>query len=117
MKNESKGIKMENSIPENTLLINYLHDKLTTQEKRKVEELISDDLLLGDALEGLQQMNNPEALNEISSSLERMIDKNLTKKKKKQLRPIGFPAWMTLLITITLLAVLSGYILIKMLHR
>jgi len=117
MKNESGSKILKESIPENMELINYLHDKLYAEEKRKVEEMITDDLLIGDAVEGLQQLGNKDSLNEVNSSLNRMIDKKLTKKKKKLLKPIGFPMWMTLLVIITLLAVLAGYVLIKMLNH
>ena len=117
MKNESGSQILKESIPENMELINYLHDKLSAEEKRKVEEMITDDLLIGDAVEGLQHLGNKDSLNEVNSSLNRMIDKKLAKKKKKLLKPIGFPMWMTLLVIITLLAVLAGYVLIKMLNH
>lgn len=117
MKNEASKQIVKDAIPENFELIDYLHDKLPAEEKRKVEEMISDDALIGDAVEGLQYMEKKDSLYEINSSLNRMIDKKLATKKKRLLKPIGFPMWMTLLITITLLAVLAGYVLIKMLNR
>jgi hypothetical protein len=116
MKNEASKQILKDVIPENLELINYLHDKLPAEEKRKVEEMISDDALIGDAVEGLQYMEKKDSLYEINSSLNRMIDKKLAT-KKRLLKPIGFPMWMTLLITIILLAVLAGYVLIKMLNR
>lgn len=82
MKNESGSHISRESIPDDMELINYLHDKLSAEEKRKVEEMITDDLLIGDAVEGLQQLGNKDSLNEVNSSLNKMIDKKLAKKKK-----------------------------------
>jgi hypothetical protein len=117
MKNESKDPIVKQSIPENAELINYLDNKLLSGEKRRLEELISDDPFIGDGIEGLQYINSTASISEINSSLNRLIDQKLSKKKKRLMKPIGFPMWMTLLVTITLLAVLAGYVLIKLLNR
>jgi hypothetical protein len=117
MKNKLTTETIRQNIPDNSTLLDYLQNSLTKSQKRELEEWITDDRMVGDAVEGLQLMKNFNEINEIDRSLSLMIDKKVSKKKRKILQPIRFPLWMTLLITTTLLAILVGYILIRMLNN
>jgi len=117
MKNKVQPEILQQEIPENSVLMNYISNAMNEPQKRELEEWISDDIMLGDAIEGLKQIENADDINKINDSLSAMIDKKIRKKKRKMLNPIQFPLWLTLLITTMLLAILVGYVLIKMLDN
>lgn len=119
MKDLSNKDKQHSTIPATQDLISYLQDSISKTEKRKMEEMISDDQMVGDAVEGLLTLNNEQDLQLINRSLSNMIDDKLSKKRRKKqiIRPISFPLWLVLLITVTLLAILGGYVLVQMLQK
>lgn len=118
MKKPIKNKAAEELVPGPEALINYFNDQLSAAEKRKMEEMMTDDPLIGDAVEGLHQLQEINELENINQSLERMIDRKIGKKnKKKVLKAMRYPLWMILLITITLLAILGGYVLISLLEK
>lgn len=118
MKKASENNPMNKVIPDEKVLISYLNNELNAEEKRVLEEWINDDPLVGDAMEGLYGLKEKADLIEINHSLARMIEKQISKKKKKKkFQPLGFPLWLVLLITLTLLAILGGYVLISLLQK
>jgi hypothetical protein len=117
MKNKLLSEVLRQEIPGNATLMKYISNSMKNPQKRELEEWISDDIIVGDAIEGLKQIENAGEINKINDSINVMIDKKIRKKKRKMLNSIKFPLWMILLITTVLLAVLLGYILIKMLNN
>jgi hypothetical protein len=118
MKKVFENHHINNIIPEEKILINYLNDQLTSEEKRALEELINEDPMIGDAVEGLYEMKDRKDLKKINQSLSLNIETQIRKKRKKKIfQPLGFPLWMVLLITMTLLVTLGGYVLISLLHK
>lgn len=117
MKNKTASEILIGEIPENSTIMNYIGNDMLEPQKREFEEWISDDVILGDAIEGLKQIESSEELEGIHNSLSLMIDKKFGKKRRKLLQPLKFPLWITLLVTIVLLAVIVGYTLIKMLNN
>ena len=119
MKDLSNNDKQHKTIPTAQDLIGYLQDSISEREKREMEEMISDDQLVGDAVEGLLSMKSEQDIQMINRSLSNMIDDKLSKKRRKKriIKPIGFPLWLVLLITVTLLAILGGYVLVHLLQK
>lgn len=118
MKKAFEDNPMNKMIPDEKVLISYLNDELNAEEKRALEELINDDPLVGDAVEGLYGLKEKSVLTEINQSLSHIIENQVRKKKKKKkYQPLGFPLWLVLLITLTLMVVLGGYVLISLLQK
>jgi len=118
MKKAFENDSMSKMIPDEKALTRYLNNELNAEEKRMLEELINDDPLVGDAIEGLYGLKEKADLTKINDSLALMIEKQIRKKKKKKIfQPLGFPLWLILLITFTLMAILGGYVLISLMQK
>ena len=116
MKKAFENNPMNKMIPDQKVLISYLNDELSAEEKRALEEMIIDDPLVGDAVEGLYGLKEKSDITEINQSLSLIIE-NQVRKKKKTYQPLGFPLWLILLISLTLMVVLVGYVLISLLQK
>jgi hypothetical protein len=101
------------SVPDNTVVLEYLNNGLSTEEKRQLEEMLTDDELLGDAMEGLKQLKDGHEAAHINAQLNRMIQEKIKKRRKPRLKSISFPLWIILLITTLLLLMLAGYVIIS----
>ena len=118
MKKAFENNPMNKMIPDQQVLISYLNDELSAEEKRALEEMIIDDPLVGDAVEGLYGLKEKSDITEINQSLSLIIENQVRKKKKKKTyQPLGFPLWLILLISLTLMVVLVGYVLISLLQK
>lgn len=100
-------------VPDNTAVLEYLNDNLSNEEKRQLEEMLADDDLLGDAMEGLKQLKDGQEAAIINTQLNRMIQEKIRNRRKTRLKSISFPLWIILLITTLLLLMLAGYIIIS----
>jgi len=101
------------SVPDNTVVLEYLNNDLSDEAKRQLEEMLTDDELLGDAMEGLKQLKDGHEAAFISSRLNKMIQEKIRKRRKNRLKLISFPLWIILLITTLLLLMLAGYVIIS----
>ena len=101
------------SVPDNTVVMGYLNNDLSTEEKRQLEEMLTEDELLGDAMEGLKQLKDGHEAALINAQLNRMIQEKIKKRRKPRLKSISFPLWIILLITTLLLLMLAGYVIIS----
>ena len=101
------------TLPNNTVVLEYLNDDLGDEAKRQLEEMLTDDELLGDAMEGLKQLKDGHEAAIISSQLNKMIQEKIKKRRKIRLTSISFPLWIVLLITTLLLLMLAGYVIIS----
>ncbi len=100
-------------LPDSELLLDYLNNALDKKAKRDLEEMLTEDELLGDAIEGLKQLKDGKEAAAINIQLNRMIRSKISKKKNKKLKSLSFPLWLVLLITTLLLLMLAGYVIIS----
>lgn len=99
-----------------SMLTDYVSGRLTATEQWEFEEVMHHDVAISDALEGLQQLNNPGELYSIERALNKSISKKIIKNHKSLHKPLKFPMWIILLASIVLLTVLAGYAIIAMMH-
>lgn len=113
MSTKKHHIPTDKSVPDNTVVLEYLSNGLGDDAKRQLEEMLTEDELLGDAMEGLKQLKDGNEAAAISSQLNRMINEKIRKRRKVRLKSISFPLWIILLITTLLLLMLAGYMIIS----
>jgi hypothetical protein len=113
MSNKKHHIPTDKSVPDNTIVLEYLNNDLGDDAKRQLEEMLTEDELLGDAMEGLKQLKDGNEAAAISSQLNRMINEKIRKRRKVRMKSISFPLWIILLITTLLLLMLAGYVIIS----
>ena len=113
MSTKKHHIQTNKSVPDNTVVLEYLNNDLGDDAKRQLEEMLTDDEMLGDAMEGLKQLKNGNEAAAISSELNRMIKAKLRKRRTVRMKSISFPLWIVLLITTLLLLMLAGYVIIS----
>jgi hypothetical protein len=113
MSTKKSPIIPNKSIPDNSVVLEYLNNDLGDEARRQLEEMITEDELLGDAMEGLKQLKDGHEAAMINSQLNRMIQEKIRKRRKIKLKSISFPLWIILLITTLLLLMLAGYVIIS----
>ena len=113
MSTKKHHIPTDKSVPDNTVVLEYLNNDLGDDAKRQLEEMLTEDELLGDAMEGLKQLKDGNEAAAISSQLNRMINEKIRKRRTVRLKSISFPLWIILLITTMLLLMLAGYVIIS----
>ena len=113
MSTKKHHIPTNKSVPDNSVVLEYLNNDLGDDAKRQLEEMLTDDELLGDAMEGLKQLKNGNEAAAISSELNRMIKAKIRKRRMVRMKSISFPLWIVLLITTLLLLMLAGYVIIS----
>ena len=113
MSTKKPHIPPNKPVPDNTVVLEYLNNHLDDEAKRQLEEMLTDDALLGDAMEGLKQLKDGHEAAIISSQLNKMIQEKIKKRRKIRLTSISFPLWIVLLITTLLLLMLAGYVIIS----
>jgi hypothetical protein len=113
MSTKKTHILTNKSVPDNTVVLEYLNNHLEDEAKRELEEMLTDDELLGDAMEGLKQLKDGQEAAFINTQLNRMIQEKIRKRRKVRLTSISFPLWIILLITTLLLLMLAGYVIIS----
>jgi hypothetical protein len=91
-------------------VLHYLNNTLSSEEIRKIEERLSEDEMLVDAIEGLRQIDVNEAA-KIDLHLKNYI-KHKVVKKGISIKQIGFPSWLLTSLIILLLLVSIGYFVI-----
>jgi len=113
MSTKKPHILPKKSVPDNTVVMEYLNNDLGDEAKRQLEEMLTEDEMLGDAMEGLKQLKDGQEAGIINSQLNRMIQEKIRKRRKIRLKSISFPLWIILLITTLLLLMLAGYVIIS----
>jgi hypothetical protein len=91
-------------------VLQYLNNTLSSEEKRKMEERLSDDQMLVDAIEGLRQLDVNETA-KIDLHLKNYIKHKIVKKAKTA-NQFGFPSWILTSLIILLLLIAVGYFVI-----
>ena len=113
MSTKKHHIPKDKSVPDNTIVLEYLNNDLGDDAKRQLEEMLTEDELLGDAMEGLKQLKDGNEAAAISSQLNRMINEKIRKRRKVRMKSISFPLWIILLIATLLMLMLAGYVIIS----
>ena len=99
---------------DNQKLMDYLSDKLSAEDKIKMEKLFAEPGLLSDAVQGLQQFKNKNNLAGFVEQLNADLHKQLQKKKQRRLkRRLKNEQWIYFAIIIILLLTMIGFIVIK----
>jgi hypothetical protein len=94
-------------------VLQYLNNSLSSEETREIEESLSQDQMLVDAIEGLRQMDATEAA-KIDLQLKNYIKHKVINKGKSK-KQFGFPSWLLMTIVILLLLISVGYFVITQL--
>lgn len=99
---------------DNQKLMDYISNKLSAEEKDKMDKLIADSVLLNDAVQGLQKFNNKTDLSAFVDQLNAGLYKQLQKKKqRRQKRRLKTEQWIYLAIIIILLLIVIGFVVIR----
>ncbi|MEO6549213.1 MAG: hypothetical protein ABIN94_14520 [Ferruginibacter sp.] len=99
---------------DNQQLIDYLSNQLSEQDSRTIEESMADDEFINDAVEGLQKMENKQAMQDyveqLNSDLQKQIAKNKNRKNKRKLKDQPY-TYFTILLILILLVI--SFVIIK----
>lgn len=116
MSDDLKNIlsNLNNEIEQDKLL-EYLNRQLTEKDQHALESQMNDDAFMSDAMDGLQQMSNkqnvPLIVTELNSGLQKQLDKNKSRRKKRKAGP---DATVYYTIIILLILVVIGFVVIRM---
>ncbi len=115
MSNELKDIlsNLNNDIEQEKLL-QYLNRRLSEEEQHLVERQMNDDAFMSDAMDGLEQIKNPDKVNMAVSQLNAGLKKQLENTKKKRHKSnFTQDSWIYYAIVLLLLLVVVGYVVIR----
>lgn len=104
--------------PDDELLLKYINDQLTGEERHELEKRLLNDSFENDAVEGLQEIDQKEKIELIVDALNRDLKKRMAKKAKAR-NPMKLnPQWwfyFAILILLIILILMYVY-LFKMLR-
>jgi hypothetical protein len=99
---------------DNQKLMDYLSKQLSKQESHDLEKMMADDEFMNDAVEGLEQFSNVKKLPLSVEQLNRDLQKQLAKKKKrKEKRTIKGQPWVYFTIILLLLVTMICFVIVK----
>ena len=99
---------------DNQKLMDYLSGKLHDQEKNEVERWIASNDFSEEAMEGLQQFKDPQALQAYVSILHKHLQSQLQQKREnRKRRKIKEAPWLYLSAFLILLLAIIAYLIIK----
>ncbi|MBN9295908.1 MAG: hypothetical protein J0I41_02805 [Filimonas sp.] len=99
-------------------LMKYLQDNLSEEEKHAFEKKMADSPFMNDAVEGLQEFQSNEKLQQYVSQLNKQLQQQLTsKKQQKEKRKIKDMSWILLAAIIILLLCILGYAVIYLYNK
>jgi len=112
-KSNSNRPTSHHSDGESDKILDYLNGKLSEEEKRKFEELLSEDGPESDAIEGFQTISINEA-QKIRQRIHKNMHKNLLSQKAKRRQHFkGSPKQLWVYVLVVLLLILVAYLVIK----
>jgi hypothetical protein len=95
-------------------LMDYLHGKLTGEEKHKVEKAIAESEFLNDAIEGLEKVKGSGKLQGYVEQLNKGLQNQLERKKlRREKRKLKENPWIYLAIIVILLFSILAYVVIR----
>lgn len=96
-------------------LLEYLNRQLTERDEHALESQMNDDAFMSDAMDGLQQMRNkqnlPEVVSELNSGLQKQIEKNKSRRRKRKTGPDA-SVYYTIIILLVLIVI--AFVVIRM---
>lgn len=95
------------------LLMAYMEGKLTPEEHRAVEELMSEESAEADAIEGLQMMHPTESKRAVAE-LQRKLHTEILRNKAKRKSKFSEDYWGWIAVVIILLLITVGYVVVRM---
>ena len=99
-------------------LLQYLNRTMPDAEQHELEKQMNDDAFMNDAIEGLEQVKNKNAIPAHVSQLNNDLKKQLDKRKsKKEKRKIPSQYWTYISIIVVLLLVIIGYLVLKRIQQ
>ncbi len=110
--NNHKNI-LPNDISDEMLLL-YTQGKLSADDSRKVEEAMASSVFIGDAAEGLSDIENKDGINDIVGDLNKQL-KNITQQQKKRLKkhkPLDVN-WIVIAILVLTIVAVGGYLAVQ----
>lgn len=104
---------LSHDIDQETLL-QYLQNKLPDGKRHEVEKLLLENEFAEEAMEGLKQFENKQAIHSLVDQLNADLQKKLEKKKKfrNKLRLKEQP-WIYIVAIIILMLIIMAYILVR----
>ncbi len=94
-------------------LLQYLNRQLDEKDLHALEEQMTDDPFLNDAIEGLENMR-PGSLSATVNELNKGLQQQIEKSKKRRNRKSPVDSWMYYTIILVLLLIIVGYIVIRL---
>jgi hypothetical protein len=115
MSNDVTNIPNEGADPvDDKKLMEYLNEQLSKQESHDLEALMADDPFVNDAVEGLAEFSNKKSLDVYVEQLNRDLQKQLDKKKKRRVkRKLPDQQWTYVAVVVLLLICIIAYFVIK----
>lgn len=96
------------------LLKQYLDGKLTGDDLHRFELQMQDSAMLNDAVEGLQQIKQPQNIEVYTNELNKHLKAYTAgKKQRRNKRETGANIWGIIAIAIIITLCIAGYMIIK----
>ncbi len=106
-----------NTISDEMLLL-YTEGKLSAADTRMVEEAMANSAFIGDAAEGLSELENKDAINDIVGDLNKQLT-SITQQQKKRLKkhkPLDIN-WIVIAILVLTIVAVGGYLAVHFLVK
>ena len=82
------------AVHEQQILMDYINDKLSLEERYALEEKMEENPFLADALEGLQNIRNEERIQQLSTQINLQLKHTIAQKKTRKIKVAKFPTWI-----------------------
>lgn len=113
-----KILSESNKDIDNQKLMDYLSGHLDEKSSHQIEEMMSGDDFVNDAIEGLQRLDNQKKIENLVEQLNTDLQKKLqAKKARKEKRKLKEYSWMYYaIVLIIVLAVAAWFVINKAMH-
>ena len=106
--------KNSNINPSKDQLLQYLQGEMSEVDKHEFEKEMSDSDLLNDAVEGLQDFNSTDKLNNYVSDLNKQLKKYTASKKKRRFDyKLQFNFWGIISIILIITLIIIAFFILK----
>jgi hypothetical protein len=112
---ENKNIPpLPNGIPDEEVVLRYLGNEIPNEEQQAFEASIEGDPFLEDAVEGLQEINQPGQIPLLLNDLRLNLNQQLNKKKlRKEKRKLKDQPILIIAIIMILAILILGYFMVR----
>lgn len=94
-------------------MLRFLRGELDHEERHAFEKAMADDPFVNEAVEGLQEFNDPLKANLFADQLNKQLQKQIDKKSKRKFkRRLQEQNWLVIAILVILLLCVTGYLLV-----